>query len=234
MVWGYDFIYDDAGNLVVLPNGYWARTPNLVPLGSVMPDYNMGIRNLFTYGDFDLSVLFDIQKGGKFYSVSHMWGHYAGIWGPTAAVNDQGNEIRSPVSEGGGIRLDGVTGDIVFNEDGTYTVSNTAPNETYVSGQGWSNRHYHGFGFPSAQSVFDADYVKVRELALGYNINMARNAFIRSLRVSAYGRNLWTFGLDYKGLDPEVAVNGSGNIQGIEGGFMPTSRIFGFKVDIGL
>ena len=233
-LWGYDYLYDGQGNRVVQANGYWARTPNLVPLGSVMPDYNVGIRNYFTYGGFDLSVLFDIQKGGKFYSVSHMWGHYAGVWGPTAGVNDKGNEIRSPVSEGGGIKLDGVTGDVEFNEDGTYTVSNAAPNETYVSGQGWAARHYHGFGMPSAQSVFDADYVKLRELALGYNFNMGNNDFIRSLRVSAYGRNLWTFGLDYKGLDPEIAVNGSGNVQGIEGGFMPTSRTFGFKVDIGL
>ncbi|MBD8488478.1 SusC/RagA family TonB-linked outer membrane protein [Echinicola sp. CAU 1574] len=233
-LWGYDYIYDDQGNRVVQDNGYWARTQNLVPLGSVMPDYNMGIRNYFTYGGFDLSALIDIQKGGKFYSVSHMWGHYAGTWGPTAGINDQGNEIRSPVADGGGIKLEGVTGDIEFNEDGSYSVSNTAPNETYVSGQGWAARYYHGFGMPSAQSVFDADYIKVRELALGYNFDMGSNEFIRSLRVSAYGRNLWTFGLDYKGLDPEIAVNGSGNIQGIEGAFMPTSRTFGFKVDIGL
>ncbi|MDN3670027.1 SusC/RagA family TonB-linked outer membrane protein [Echinicola jeungdonensis] len=241
-LWGYDFIYDEQGNKVVQSNGYWARTPNLVPLGSVIPDYNMGIRNNLTYGNFDLSILFDIQQGGKFYSVSHMWGHYAGLWGPTAAVNDKGNEIRSPVSEGGGIRLDGVTGDVVFNEvgtvefneDGPYTVSNTAPNETYVSGQGWAARHYHGFGSPSAQSVFDADYIKLRELAIGYNFNMSRNNYIRSLRVSAYGRNFWTFGLDYKGLDPEVTVNGSNNVQGIEGSFMPTSKTFGVRVDIGL
>ncbi|WP_186753583.1 SusC/RagA family TonB-linked outer membrane protein [Echinicola salinicaeni] len=233
-LWGYDFLYDDQGNRVVQDNGYWARTPNLVPLGSVMPDYNMGVRNYFTYKGFDLSVLFDIQQGGKFYSVSHMWGHYAGTWGPTAGVNDQGNEIRSPVADGGGIKLDGVTGDVEFNEDGTYTVSNTAPNETYVEGQAWAARHYHGFGMPSAQSVFDADYIKVRELAVGYNFDMSSFPMIRSLRVSAYGRNLWTFGLDYKGLDPEIAVNGSGNIQGIEGAFMPTSRTFGFKLDLGL
>ncbi|WNH08084.1 SusC/RagA family TonB-linked outer membrane protein [Thalassobellus suaedae] len=80
-LWGYDFLYDDDGNKVVGSNGYWSRTANLVPLGSITPDYNMGIRNSFSYKNFDLSFLFDIQKGGKFYSVSHMWGHYAGTWG---------------------------------------------------------------------------------------------------------------------------------------------------------
>ncbi|GAA4293405.1 SusC/RagA family TonB-linked outer membrane protein [Aestuariibaculum suncheonense] len=233
-LWGYDFLYDDSGNKLVGDNGYWLRTPNLVPLGSVIPDYNMGIRNSFKYKNLDLTFLFDIQKGGKFYSVSHMWGHYAGIWAPTAAVNDKGNEIRDPVSEDGGIRLNGVTGDVTFNNDGTYTVSNTAPNEKYVSGQGWAARHYHGFGMPSAQSVFDADYIKLRELALGYELNVSKLKHIKSLRFSLYGRNLWTFGLDYKGLDPEVTVNGSGNVQGIEGSFIPTTRTYGFKVQIGI
>ncbi|WNH08085.1 hypothetical protein [Thalassobellus suaedae] len=153
---------------------------------------------------------------------------------PTAAVNDQGNEIRDPVSEGGGIRLDGVTGDVTFNTDGTYTVSNTATNDKYVSGQGWAARHYHGFGMPSAQSVFDADYVKLRELALGYDLDVSKLKNIKSVRFSVYGRNLWTFGLDYAGLDPEVTVNGSGNVQGIEGSFIPTTRTYGFKVEIGI
>lgn len=233
-LWGYDYIRDDNGNRVVLPSGYWARTPNLVPLGSVMPDYNVGIRNALTYKNYDLSFLFDIQVGGKFYSTSHMWGHYSGVWGPTAGVNDKGGEIRSPVAEGGGIRLDGVKGDITFNEDGTYTVSNTTPNDTYVSGAGWAARFYHGFEMPSAQSVFDADYVKLRELALGYTLNVANLKYIKNVRISAYGRNLWTFGLAYEGLDPEITVNGSGNVQGIEGGFLPTTRTYGVKLQLGL
>ena len=232
-LWGYDFVRDDQGNRVVLDNGYWARTPNLVPLGSVMPDWNMGIRNAFTYKGFDLSVLFDIQQGGKFYSVSHMWGHYSGIWEETAQVNDQGNEIRSPVSEGGGILLDGVKGVIDFNEDGSYTVSNTTPNDTYVSGQGWAARHYHGFGFPSAQSVFDADYIKMREVTLGYDFDVTGIEFLRNVRFSVYGRNLLVFGLDHDGLDPEITVNGSGNIQGIEAGFIPQTRSYGFKLQLG-
>jgi hypothetical protein len=42
------------------------------------------------------------------------------------------------------------------------------------------------------------------------------------------------FGLDYDGLDPEVAVAGSGNIQGIEGAMIPQTRSYGFKVQLGL
>ena len=151
----------------------------------------------------------------------------------TAGVNDKGNEIRDPVSEGGGIRLDAVTGDVTFNEDGTYTVTNTAPNETYVSGIGWSARHYHGFGFPSAQSVFDADYIKLRELTIGYTLPTNIIGPLKTVRISLYGRNLLTFGLDKEGFDPEMTVNGSGNTQGIDGGLFPSSRTFGLNLKLG-
>ncbi|MBY5957632.1 SusC/RagA family TonB-linked outer membrane protein [Membranicola marinus] len=234
-LWGYDFLYDDNGNRIVGDNGYWLRTQNLVPMGTVTPDYNIGLGSNFNYKGVRLNVLFDIQKGGKFYSVSHMWGHYAGTWAPTAGGNDKGNEIRAGVEEGGGIKLDGVTADVTFNDDGTYTVSNVQPNEKYVSGQGWAARHYHGFGMPSAQSLFDADYIKLRELSLGYTFDFSeRNVGVSRITLTAYGRNIWTGGLAWDGLDPEMTVNGSGNIQGIEGGFLPTSRTFGLKLNLGI
>ncbi|MCF8302696.1 MAG: SusC/RagA family TonB-linked outer membrane protein [Bacteroidales bacterium] len=231
-LWGYDYIYDDAGNRVVSDAGTWLRTPNLVPMGSVYPDWNLGIRNSFNYKNFNLGFLVDIQQGGKFYTVTHMWGMYSGMLEETAATNDQGNEIRDPVDEGGGIRLDGVTGDVTFNDDGTYEVTNTAENQTYISGQGWAARHYHGYGMPSAQSTFDANYVKLREFTLGYNIPVQDfSGFFESMRVSVYGRNLLTFGLDQEGFDPEMTVAGSGNIQGLDGGLQPMARTYGFKLN---
>ncbi|OFY69464.1 MAG: hypothetical protein A2Y71_03840 [Bacteroidetes bacterium RBG_13_42_15] len=230
----YDFLYDSDGNRVVGANGYWRRTPELVPVGSVLPDYTMGIRNSFTIlKAIDLSVLFDIRKGGKYYSVNHMWSMYAGMAEATAAVNDLGNEIRLPVAEGGGIKLDGVTGDVTFNDDGTYTVTNTAPNERYVSGPGYCYRFYHGYGMPSAQSVFNQDFIKLREVTIGYNLPAKILGPIQSARIALYGRNLLTFGVDEKGYDPEALVNGSGNTQGLDGGIYPTNRTFGVNLQLG-
>jgi TonB-linked SusC/RagA family outer membrane protein len=231
--WGHDFIYDDDGNRVVGDNGVWLQTPSLVPMGSVIPDYNLGIRNSFRIlNSIDVSVLLDIQQGGKFYSLSHMWGMYSGMLEETAATNDKGNEIRDPVDAGGGIKLDAVTGDVTFNDDGTYTVENTAPNETYISGIGWAARHYHGYGTPSAQSLFDADYVKLRELTVGYTLPDILGP-VKNVRVSLYGRNLLTWGLDQEGFDPEMTVNGSGNVQGIDGGLYPSSRTYGINLKFG-
>lgn len=233
MLWGYDFVYDDKGNKVVTDDGLYMPTSNLVPLGSVLPDFNIGIRNSMTYKNWDFSFLFDIQRGGKFISTTHMWGMYSGMLEASAGVNDKGNEVRSPVSDGGGIRLEGVTGDVTFNEDGSYTVSNTQPNQTYVEGTDYGAGFYHGNDTPSAQNLLDADYIKLREINLGYTFPKANLGPFRSVRVSVYGKNLWTFGVDLKGFDPETAVGGSGNVQGIEGGFVPNTSSFGLNLQLG-
>ncbi|RZT96549.1 TonB-linked SusC/RagA family outer membrane protein [Ancylomarina subtilis] len=233
MLWGYDYIYDNAGNKVVDDNGYYLATDNLVPIGSVLPDYNIGIRNSLTYKNFDFSFLVDVQKGGKWFSLTHMWGMYSGMLEASAADNDKGVSIRESVANGGGINLGGVTGTVTYDADGNYTVTNTAENNKYVSGQGYSHRVYHAYGTPSAQNMFDADYIKLREVTLGYTFPKAKIGPLRSLKVSVYGKNLWTGGLDKKGFDPETSVGGSGNVQGIEGGFIPNTRTYGFNLKLG-
>jgi TonB-linked SusC/RagA family outer membrane protein len=233
MLWGYDYIRDNQGNKVVGDNGHYLATDNLVPIGSVLPDYNIGIRNAMTYKNFDFSFLMDIQKGGKFFSLSHMWGMYSGMLEASAQTNDRGGNIRESVSGNGGIKLNAVKGTVTYDADGNYTVSNTSENDTYVSGSGWAARHYHGYGTPSAQNIFDADYIKLREITLGYNFPKSMIGPLRSLRVSLFGKNLWTGGLDKKGFDPEAAVGGSGNVQGIEGGFNPNTKSFGFNLQLG-
>ena len=81
-------------------------------------------------------------------------------------------------------------------------------------------------------SVLKSDLVKLREVTLGYTFPVKQGSFIKSFRVSAYGRNLGVWGPDVKHFDPEVAVTSSGNIQGIEGGLVAGVANFGFGVNI--
>ena len=230
-LWGTDYIRDDNGNRVVTSGGAYAATPNLTPLGSVYPDYKLGIRNSLDYKNFDFSFLIDIQQGGVFYSLTHMWGMYSGMLEETAAKNQDGNEIRED-----GIILDGVQGDVTFNDDGTYTVSNTSENDVSLPGRYYGAYFYHGYGTPSAQSTFEANYVKLREFTLGYTLSQdqLKSSLFKSIRLAVYGQNLFTWGLDQEGFDPEMAIAGSGNIQGIDGGLQPISRTYGIKLNINL
>ncbi len=205
-IMGTDFVYDENGNKVISSTGRY-ESSEIKSLGSVLPDYNMGIRNHFNYQDFSFGFLIDIQEGGKYFSTTHMFGMYSGMLEETTA-----NGIRE-----NGIVLDGVLA------DGT-------ENTTNIPAIRWAADHYSG---PSAQNVFDSDYIKLREVTLGYTLpKQLTGDFLESIKFSAFARNLFTWGLDYDGIDPEMTTYGSGNIQGLEGGSLPSTRTYGFNVQL--
>lgn len=214
---GTNYVFDDQGNRVVNANGSYAETRNVENLGSVLPDYNLGINNTFTYKDVSLGFLIDIQKGGKYRSLTNIWGNYSGILEQTAA-----NNIRED-----GIVLEGVTGTVTYDENGNYTVTNTSPNTNVIPAQQYGQGFFTG---NDAQNVFDADYVKLREITLGYAIPAKYTKGFGSININAFARNLFVWGLDNENFDPEVATSGSGNIQGSEGGSLPSTRSYGMNV----
>lgn len=207
---GRDFVYDDNGNKVVDANGFYEKSA-VTNLGSIIPDYNMGIRNTFTYKGVALSALIDIQKGGKFFSTSHMWGMYSGMLEETAA---------------NGVRENGVVADGVMWDEGTKSY---VKNTTEVSAYDYYKAYYNGV---DSRNVFDADYIKLREVTLSYTFPKKWAGPFANVTVSAFGRNLATWGLDKKGFDPEMASYGSGNIQGIEGGSLPSTRTYGMNLKL--
>ncbi len=206
VIMGTNFVYDEKGNKVIDEEGNYAATNGNEKLGSIYPDFTGGWTNTFKYKNLDLSVLLDFSKGGKYFSTSYMWGMYSGMLEESAA-----NNIRED-----GIILDGV------QEDGS-------KNTVKISGQTYGESHYSG---PAAQNVFKSDYIKLREINVGYSFPMNKSAFIKSLRLSAYGRNLAVWGPDTKHFDPESIVTGSGNVQGIEGAALPGIASFGFNVSV--
>jgi TonB-linked SusC/RagA family outer membrane protein len=218
-IMGTDFIYDSDGNKVIAADGTYAATNGNVNLGSVFPDFTGGWGNTFRYKNFDLNILFDFSKGGHFFSTSYMWGMYSGMIEESAAGGIREN----------GIVLTGVTGDVNVKADGTYSVTNTAPNTTVIDAQTYGESFYTS---PAAMSVLKTDYFKLREISIGYTFPLGNNRFVKGLRLSAYGRNLAVWGPATKHFDPEVATTNSGNIQGIEGGIVPSVATFGFNIGL--
>ena len=216
VIMGTDYVYDDKGNKVVGSNGLYSSTSGNVPLGSVYPTLTGGITNSFRYKNIDMSILFDGQTGGKFFSTSYMWGMYSGMLEETAGYNELGQLLREPVS------ADGKTGGVLVSG---VTVDGKA-NTKRVDGETWGNSYYSG---PAAQNVFKSDFIKLREITIGYTIPV-KIKYIKDLKVSAYGRNLAIWGPDTKHFDPESATTNSGNVQGIEGGALPSVAAYGFNV----
>ncbi|WP_159473812.1 SusC/RagA family TonB-linked outer membrane protein [Chryseobacterium sp. 18068] len=202
---GTDFVYDGNGNKVVDENGFY-KASDLKSLGSILPEYNMGFRNTLKYKSLSLSFLIDIQQGGKYFSTTHMWGMYSGMLEESALG---GNREA-------GIVLAGV------KEDGTQ-------NDILLDAQTWGSTYYNTV---DAQNVFDASYIKLRDVTIGYELpkSLIGNVF-EGIRISAFARNVFAWNLANKGIDPENTSYGSGNIQGMEGGSLPSTRTFGFNVN---
>ncbi len=212
-LYAYRYVFDDKGNRVIDPSTGFYQRGELESVGSVLPDYTAGVSTTFTYKSFDLNALFDISQGGKYYSLTNMWGMYSGMHEDTATPTSGGNTIRED-----GIVVPGVMPD-------------GSPNTEVLDAAYYGSRWYHSSNRPSETSVFDASYVKLRNISLGYKVPQFVDA-IKSLKVSIYARNLAVWGLDNTGIDPETVVGGSGNIQGLEGGIVPATRSYGLNVSL--
>lgn len=214
VIMGTDYVYDDNGNRIT-EDGLYASTSGNVPLGSVYPTMIGGLSNSFRYKNIDMSILFDGQWGGKFFSTSYMWGMYSGMLDETAGLNELGNPKRDAPEDGGGILVPG------YNADGT-------PNTTRVDAETWGGWMYSG---PAVQNVFKSDFIKLREITIGYTLPIKSTVF-KNVKVSAYGRNLALWGPDTRHFDPEMATTSSGNIQGIEGGALPSIATYGINLGV--
>lgn len=213
---GYDFVYAPDGQRVIDENGLYMRTQQIVPLGSVLPNFLWSFQNGLRYKNLRFNFLIDSRVGGKFYSQTYAVAMYSGTLPETAA-----NGIRET-----GVVADGVTANVIFNADGSYEVTDIAPNTKNVSAQAWSRNHRNG---PTTFSVFDATFIKLRELSLGYEFNLSEDSPIKSIGTSVYARNLFYIYRESKTIDPEL-TNSSGNVQGIEGGNMPTPLTYGINL----
>ena len=176
-------------------------------IGHIYPDFTGGWVNSFRYKGFDASIQFDFSKGGQYFSTTTLWGNYCGMLEETAA---------------NGVRENGIVTDGVVYGTGE-------KNTMRVSARDYYENYYNG---PAAQSLLKSDYIKLREINVGYTFKLNPAWFVKSLRLSAYGRNLAVWGPDCKNFDPEMIVTSSGNVQGIEGGATPMVANYGFGVSL--
>ncbi|WP_203296056.1 SusC/RagA family TonB-linked outer membrane protein [Luteirhabdus pelagi] len=215
---GTDFVYDDNGNKI-LENGIYLNTPgsNNV-IGDVNPDWIGGLSNTFKYKNLSLSFLIDVKQGGDVFSLDQYYGQATGLYPNTAGLNDLGNPVRNTLDEGGGIIFDGV------NADGS-------PNTTRVGVTSFGVFGYQTF--PNKAFVYDASFVKLREVALTYQLpdKFLNNLFINKATFTLTGSNLWIIHKNVPYADPEAGLS-SGNLQGYQSGVLPTTRDIGFNVNL--
>uniref|UniRef100_UPI00404A4F6B SusC/RagA family TonB-linked outer membrane protein n=1 Tax=Gelidibacter sp. TaxID=2018083 RepID=UPI00404A4F6B len=225
---GSDYVYHENGGRIVGTNGYYQRTGNNNNvIGDINPEWKGGVYNNFTYKNFNLGFLIDIQKGGDVFSLDTWYGYATGLYDFTAGSNDLGNPVRNPIigtpgnyaADSGGVLLSGV------QADGT-------PNNV----RGDATTYANPWGYvrtPNAAHVYDASYVKLREASLTYNFDakvLDRLPFTGA-SISLIGRNLWIIDKNTPFSDPEAGLS-SGNVQGYQSGAYPSIREIGASIKL--
>ena len=87
-------------------------------------------------------------------------------------------------------------------------------------------------GASAADYVYDASYVKLREVTIGYSFpkKMLGNT-LQELYFGLSGTNLWIIDKKLPDADPEAGLS-SGNLQGFQSGVLPTTRNFAFNLKV--
>ncbi|BDD12132.1 SusC/RagA family TonB-linked outer membrane protein (plasmid) [Fulvitalea axinellae] len=220
-----EVIYDNDGNPVV--------SNELRNLGNYNPDWMAGINNSLSYKNLNLSFLFDIRQGGVILSRTKLIASTSGNLEETLVGRDKESGGLQWTDGSGNVRHDGIIGKGVVNV-GTDEAPNYVENTTIVAASQYYNKHFKRQH--EEQGMYDASYVKLREVKLSYRLpsKLLSKTPFQSATFSLVGRNLllWT---DNPHFDPEaISFGGSRIVPGVENANMPSLRSYGFNLNIKL
>ncbi len=149
VIFGPAYQKDPDGN-IIHQNGLPLVASDYKILGNYQPDWRGGMTLRFQYKGFGLSTTFDGKFGGDVYSMTTTWGRYSGVLEETLLGRETG-------IVGAGVKNVG-----------------TAENPIYVTNDVVvSAKNYNQTAFDNSVaegSVFDASFIKWRELVLSYTL----------------------------------------------------------------
>lgn len=220
---GNGYNRDSQGRIVVDATGRPTMNPEVQAFGSYQPDWTGSISNTLSFRGLSARVLFDTKQGGKIFSATHLWGTYSGVLAETAA-----GRCRYSASYASDMpACDPSTGILVPNSVKVVN-GDTVPNTTVTTAQ----RYWKALYPIQEAHIFDASFVKLREVTLGYDLpaGTTRRLGLSHANISLTGRNLALWA-KAPHIDPETAFDAS-NVQGLEFAQMPTARSVGVSVTV--
>ncbi|CAI2765704.1 SusC/RagA family TonB-linked outer membrane protein [Flavobacterium collinsii] len=240
-IYGKKFQRSPDGQILIGSNGNPLLTSTLESFGKAAPDWIGGVTNEFSYKGISLRANLDMKFGGKLYSMTNANAAAAGLSSRTLDGRDEFNawfaqQIASgktpddiaKLQPGAGLIIEGV------NEvrDTNGNVTGYKNNATPVNPQTYW-RSLYGDDTTPEPFIYDASYVKLREVSIGYDFpkKWLKGTGFERFKFSVIARNLWTIYSKVPNIDPESTYT-SGNGQGFEYGSLPYRRSYGFNLQL--
>ena len=236
-IFGTGFYEDADGNRVIDPNtGFPLFDPNERSFNSSLPDFQVGIRNTFTFKGLSLSALLDIKEGGYMWNGTKGAMYYFGTHQETA---DRRGTME--VFEGSLAELDS-EGKVIFwdhdNDPDTYEIPQTtgANSQEVLVNQAWlSDGRGNSFvGGNTEDFIEETSWVRLRDVSLSYSLpkDWIKGAKMQYLTLTLSGRNLF-LSTPYTGIDPETNLYGASNAQGLDYFNMPGTKSYMVGLQVG-
>ncbi len=216
---GTRFLRDDQGRMVIDPlDGMPLQDPVDGKVGDPNPDWTLGVRNSFSFKDFEFSFLFDIRQGADVYN------------GTSGVLNNFGVGIAT-LDRNERVIFPGVLAD--ENGNPTGTINNI---EVVKGGTDGGTNFYQNYGFVNLDelTVQDGSYVRLRDISLRYDLpsRIFANTFISGINITLNARNVFLI-TDYTGIDPETNLTSdASNVFNYDYFNNPNTRSFGAKLNL--
>jgi TonB-linked SusC/RagA family outer membrane protein len=237
-LYGTAYQRNASGQIIVDASGIPVLNATKRYLGKFTPNWLGSINNSFTYKGINLSFLVDARFGGSIYSNTNRTGTYTGVLASTLPGRGTANGglnyyYPGNKSSNGAVQVSGAApgGETVYHDGMIFkgVKADGSANTTIVPAQSY----YKGFTNIDEAFVYDASYIKLREVKLGYSlpVKWIKSIGFQGATFSVVGRNLLIIHKNAPNIDPETAFN-AGNGQGLEDLTLPTVRNIGFNVNL--
>jgi TonB-linked SusC/RagA family outer membrane protein len=230
VIYGKGMLRRESDGAIIVAASGRPRTQANMKLGSVTPDWIGGLRNEFSYKNFTLGFLLDMRMGGDIFSVSQMFGAYAGQLEFTA----EGDLRENGVILGKNFMTDEKFVKITSQDATNIQNSEFAENDLTTGAQDFFESYYGN----RELSIYDGSYVKLREAHFTYTLPstmFGSGSLVKGAALSLVGNNLgilWTHSSNISGLDPENSTGSGNGGVGLESTSYPPSRSIGLKLNL--
>ncbi|HLP06220.1 MAG TPA: TonB-dependent receptor [Paludibacter sp.] len=201
-------------------------------LGSPMPVFTFGFNNTVHYKNFDLTVFINGSYGNKVMnysainlsSMKSLWDNQLAVVDDRARLTQVDPTLTYPRTNSAGAVVNNW-----FDDIDNVKVANPGtkvPRAIQNDPNGNTNM--------SSRYIEDGSYLRVKNIALGYNFDkkLLKPLHLESLRIYANIQNLYTL-TKYSGFDPEVgASTASANVYGLDNGRYPSPQVYAFGLNL--
>jgi TonB-linked SusC/RagA family outer membrane protein len=217
------------GRYIVDADGGYEMSPTMEVIGNAMPDAVGGIGTSLSYKNFALDIMTDFRIGGYVFNEVYHYTMTTGVNPDTENREGSGFEeykYKNGLTKQTGIILDGVVSD---GKGGWTENKKAVPYEDYIQQTyDWGNA-----GKPNRMlSLAENTWWKLRELSLSYTFkkDLIKNAALKNLTVSVFGRNLCYFYKAIPNYDPETSNGTNWKDQLTIGGSAAPTRTVGVSL----